>query len=107
MGEFIDIAAPMQGTIVTVDVAEGQQVRKGQQLMLIESMKMHHPIDATVDGTVSRLLVAPGTTVMEGAAVAQLSPGAVAAAAEEQHTAVDDEQATGVFEHGHVSTDVA
>lgn len=89
MGEFIDIAAPMQGTIVTVDVAEGQQVRKGQQLMLIESMKMHHPIDATVDGTVSRLLVAPGTTVMEGAAVAQLSPGAVAAVAEEQHTAVD------------------
>ena len=89
VGEFIDIAAPMQGTIVTVDVAEGQQVRKGQQLMLIESMKMHHPIDATVDGTVSRLLVAPGTTVMEGAAVAQLSPGAVSAVAEEQHTAVD------------------
>ena len=79
----------MQGTIVTIDVTDGQQVRKGQQLMLIESMKMHHPIEATADGTVARVLVAAGTTVMEGAPVLQLQPGAVVSAAVES-TASED-----------------
>ena len=67
----------MQGTIVTIDVTVGQQVHAGQQLMLIESMKMHHAIEATVDGTVADLLVEPGDTVMEGAVVARVAPGAV------------------------------
>ena len=89
MGDTIDIVAPMQGTIVTIDVTDGQQVRKGQQLMLIESMKMHHPIEATADGTVARVLVAAGTTVMEGAPVLQLQPGAVVFAAVES-TASED-----------------
>ena len=40
------VAAPMQGTIVVVDVEAGTVVRAGQQLMLIESMKMHHAIEA-------------------------------------------------------------
>ena len=70
MGDIIDITAPMQGTIVTLDVTDGQQVRKGQQLMLIESMKMHHAIESTADGVVRGLLVAAGATVMDGAVVA-------------------------------------
>ena len=65
----------MQGTIVTVDVTVGQQVRKGQQLMLIESMKMHHAIESSTDGSVLALAVAPGATVMEGAVVASVEPG--------------------------------
>ncbi|MFM2077224.1 MAG: hypothetical protein RJA49_1114, partial [Actinomycetota bacterium] len=77
MGDITDITAPMQGTIVTVDVTEGQQVRKGQQLMLIESMKMHHAIESTTDGVVRGLTVAPGVTVMEGAVVARVEPGEV------------------------------
>jgi acetyl-CoA carboxylase carboxyltransferase component len=89
VGEFIDIAAPMQGTIVSIDVSQGQQVRRGQQLMLIESMKMHHPIDAAADGTIAQLLVGVGATVMEGAPVARLEPGAVAVAAAHHDAAVD------------------
>ena len=81
--------SPLTGMVEAVLAADGEFVGAGEPVLLVESMKMHHPIDATVDGTVSRLLVAPGTTVMEGAAVAHLTPGAVAAAAEEQHTAVD------------------
>ena len=77
MGDIIDITAPMQGTIVTVDVTVGQQVRKGQQLMLIESMKMHHAIESSADGSVSGLHVHPGATVMEGALVAAVEPGVV------------------------------
>ncbi len=77
MGDIIDITAPMQGTIVTLDVTDGQQVRKGQQLMLIESMKMHHAIESTADGVVRGLLVAAGATVMDGAVVARVEPGVV------------------------------
>jgi acetyl-CoA carboxylase carboxyltransferase component len=80
VSELIDITAPMQGTIVTIDVAVGQQVRAGQQLMLIESMKMHHAIDSTHDGVVGELLVATGATVMEHALVARVRPQAVTVA---------------------------
>ncbi len=73
------VEAPMQGTIVSVDVAPGDSVVTGQQLMLIESMKMHHAIDSPCDGTVSTVLVAAGATVMAGAAVASVEPGVVAA----------------------------
>ena len=71
----------MQGTIVVIDVSVGQQVRKGQRLMLIESMKMHHAIESLADGTVSGLHVQPGATVMEGAVVARVEVGVVSVAA--------------------------
>jgi acetyl-CoA carboxylase carboxyltransferase component len=77
MGEM-RIDAPMQGTIVSVDVSIGDPVVAGQQLMLIESMKMHHAIESPCDGAVAELLVAVGTTVMAGAAVASVMPGIVA-----------------------------
>ena len=67
----------MQGTIVSVDVSVGDLVVTGQQLMLIESMKMHHAIDSPCDGTVRNVLVEAGATVMAGAAVALVEPGIV------------------------------
>ncbi len=89
MGEIIDINAPMQGTIVVIDVKPGQQVRSGQQLMLIESMKMHHAIESTCDGTVTVVVVAEGETVMEAAVVARVTPGSVTVASV-AHEAVED-----------------
>ena len=77
MTSTVDIMAPMQGTIVTVDVTVGQQVRLGQQLMLIESMKMHHAIESTADGAIEALVATVGDTVMEHAVVARLTPGQV------------------------------
>ncbi len=79
----------MQGTIVTVDVAVGQAVRRGQQLMLIESMKMHHAIESVTDGSVTSLLVAAGATVMEGTPVALVEPGIVEVAAAREEVAED------------------
>ncbi|MBK5331785.1 MAG: biotin carboxylase, partial [Ilumatobacteraceae bacterium] len=76
MGEM-PVEAPMQGTIVSVDVSAGDSVVAGQQLMLIESMKMHHAIESPCDGTVAGLLVEAGATVMAGAAVASITPGVV------------------------------
>lgn len=89
MGEALSVNAPMQGTIVTVDVVLGQQVRRGQQVMLIESMKMHHPIEAPDDGVIEAILAVAGDTVREGAAVARLVPGAVSVAAVEAETQED------------------
>ncbi len=87
VGEQIDITAPMQGTIVTINVAVGQQVRKGEQLMLIESMKMHHAIESTADGSIESLTVDVGATVAEHAVVATMLPGAVTVAAVEEAAA--------------------
>ena len=70
----VDLAAPMQGTIVTVDVSPGQHVRAGQQVMLIESMKMHHAIESHESGTVDAVLVEVGQTVMHGEAVVRIRP---------------------------------
>ena len=60
------VEAPMQGTIVSVDVSAGDEVVAGQQLMLIESMKMHHAIESPCDGTIVAVMVAVGATVMAG-----------------------------------------
>ncbi len=89
MNGSVEIAAPMQGTIVTIDVAVGQQVRRGQQLMLIESMKMHHAIESTADGAIEALVVAVGDTVMEQAVVARLLPGQVTIAVAAEATPED------------------
>jgi pyruvate/2-oxoglutarate dehydrogenase complex dihydrolipoamide acyltransferase (E2) component len=83
------VSAPMQGTIVTIDVEAGQLVRAGQQLMLIESMKMHHSIDASEDGRVDTIVVTVGQTVMAGEAVVTLSAAEVEAAAVEESAAID------------------
>jgi len=81
VGDQIDITAPMQGTIVTIDVTLGQQVRRGQQLMLIESMKMHHAIESSADGAIDVLVVEVGATVAEHAVVARVTPGEVSVVA--------------------------
>jgi len=60
------VAAPMQGTIVSLDVAEGDTVRRGQSVLVMEAMKMQHEIAAPVGGIVRAVTVATGDTVFEG-----------------------------------------
>jgi acetyl-CoA/propionyl-CoA carboxylase biotin carboxyl carrier protein len=60
------IAAPMQGTIVKVLVAEGDSVEAGQALIVLEAMKMENHINAERDGTVREIRVAAGDTVGTG-----------------------------------------
>jgi acetyl-CoA carboxylase carboxyltransferase component len=60
------IAAPMQGTVVAVEVAPGEVVRAGQPLVIIESMKMEHVVVAGESGAVESVLVEVGTAVAEG-----------------------------------------
>jgi acetyl/propionyl-CoA carboxylase alpha subunit len=67
-------AAPMPGTVITVAVEPGQQVRKGEQLVVIESMKMQSEIIALRDGVVETVFLAVGDTFDRGAALVALAP---------------------------------
>ena len=60
------IGAPIQGTIVSIDVAEGDEVLRGQQVAVIEAMKMEHVLRADTSGTVLRVTMAVGDTIREG-----------------------------------------
>jgi geranyl-CoA carboxylase alpha subunit len=57
------IKAPMDGAIVEVLVAEGEQVSKGQLLVVLEAMKMEHPLKAGIDGVIRRVQVSQGDQV--------------------------------------------
>jgi biotin carboxyl carrier protein len=52
-----EILSPMPGTIIDVMVAPGDAVVEGQELVILEAMKMENPIVATVDGTVKEVNV--------------------------------------------------
>jgi biotin carboxyl carrier protein len=57
------LKAPMPGLVVTIPVAEGQEVKKGQVLLILESMKMQNELKAPRDGTIGRVRVRAGESV--------------------------------------------
>ncbi len=67
-----DILAPMPGKVITVDVAEGQQVEAGQRLMVLEAMKMEHALTAPFAGTVAELAAREGQQVQVEALLARV-----------------------------------
>lgn len=68
-GSASSVRSQLAGRIVSVDVAEGAEVKAGQQLLVLEAMKMNTPVVAPADGKVSKLHVAAGDTVEEGQAL--------------------------------------
>lgn len=61
-GEF-NLKAPMPGLIVAIPVSEGQEVKKGEILIVLESMKMQNELKSPRDGTVTRIKVEPRQSV--------------------------------------------
>lgn len=66
------LLAPMPGLVVRVNVREGDQVRAGQGLVVMEAMKMENELRATMPATVKRVAVAPGSAVEKGALLVEL-----------------------------------
>ena len=60
------LSAPMPGRVVAVHVADGETVKAGQSLMVLEAMKMEHVIAAPADGVVATVRFAAGDQVSEG-----------------------------------------
>jgi acetyl-CoA/propionyl-CoA carboxylase biotin carboxyl carrier protein len=68
------VSAPMQGTVVRIAVAEGDEVAAGQLLAVVEAMKMENPLRAPHPGQVRGLRVAAGDTVAQGAVLCRVIP---------------------------------
>ena len=60
------IKAPMTGSVWQILVAVGDQVSAGDELVIVESMKMEIPIEAPHDGSILDIAVAEGARVEEG-----------------------------------------
>src|SRR5437867_6621385 len=94
----IVVRAPMQGTVVAIDVFPGDAVPAGAQLLVMEAMKMEHVVAAPVGGIVRALHAAAGDTVYEGSPLVVLEESAVEA------TAADD---GGQVDLAHIRPDLA
>jgi 3-methylcrotonyl-CoA carboxylase alpha subunit len=66
------ILSPMPGKLISVDVAQGDRVAKGQKLLTLEAMKMEHSVTAPFDGKVAELDAALGSQVTEGTLLARI-----------------------------------
>jgi acetyl-CoA/propionyl-CoA carboxylase biotin carboxyl carrier protein len=68
------ISAPMQGTVMRIAVAEGDEVAAGQLLAIVEAMKMENPLRAPHPGRITGLRVCAGDTVAQGAVLCHVTP---------------------------------
>lgn len=72
-GAGVKVTSPLPGVIIEVSVKEGQAVKAGQKVAVIEAMKMENEIAATQDGTISAIHVNKGDSVLEGADIVSIA----------------------------------
>jgi acetyl/propionyl-CoA carboxylase alpha subunit len=83
------VPAPMQGTVLALEVVEGDAVGAGRVLAVLDAMKMEHEITAPCSGIVRAVHVTEGDTVAEGAALFSLEAAEVGAAAAAREEEID------------------
>ena len=67
------VKAPMPGNILDVKVKQGDKVKSGDTLVILEAMKMENAIPSPRDGTVTSVLVSKGATVSSGDILATIA----------------------------------
>jgi biotin carboxyl carrier protein len=67
------VTAPIPGVVISINVKIGEQVEHGQELMVLEAMKMKNAIRATRSGSIAEVYVAAGDTVSHGQALLEYS----------------------------------
>lgn len=72
-GAEAQVPSPLPGVIVEVSVKEGQAVKAGQKVAVLEAMKMENEIPATRDGVISAIHVNKGDSVLEGAPIVSIA----------------------------------
>lgn len=68
-GGALSIAAPLPGVIISISVREGEAIKAGQELYVLEAMKMKNSIKSDRDGTIAAIHVAAGDQVRHNQAV--------------------------------------
>ena len=66
-GNGVTIKSPLPGIIISIDVKEGQAIKRGQKVAVIEAMKMENDILAEAEGTITAIHARKGDSVLEGA----------------------------------------
>jgi len=84
-----EIDAPIPGIIVSINVKEGDHVKAGDVLILLEAMKMESEIHATFSGTISSVVVKQNDTVQEGQKLLEIQPDEEAVARKEHRRKSD------------------
>src|SRR5262249_59002081 len=74
---LLPLRAPLAGTVVSLDVAVGEEVQRGQPVVVLEAMKLEHVLEAPESGIVRELAVAVGDLVAEDQPLAFLEPAAI------------------------------
>jgi propionyl-CoA carboxylase alpha chain len=67
------LLCPMPGLVVSVAVAEGQEVKAGETLAVVEAMKMQNVLRAERDGTVKKIYASPGATLAVDALIMEFA----------------------------------
>ena len=73
MAGLTDLSVPFAGTVLRVDVAAGDRVPAGAVLVVLESMKMEHVVEAATPGVIDSILVAPGDAVQTGDVIVRMT----------------------------------
>jgi acetyl/propionyl-CoA carboxylase alpha subunit/acetyl-CoA carboxylase carboxyltransferase component len=83
------VTASLQATVGAIEVTEGDLVRPGQAVAILEAMKMEHVVVAEIGGRVARIAAAKGEVVAKGQAIVFIIPEAVDGAIEDDEVDVD------------------
>ncbi len=86
------ICSSMPGTVISMDCESGDEIRRGQHLLVIESMKMHHVVTSNVSGTVTRTNVAIGDIISDGQSMVWVETNDSVAIVEQQEVEQDLDQ---------------
>ena len=76
----VPVVAPMQGTVVSLEVGEGDAVHAGATVAVLEAMKMEHLVEAQVSGFVRKVVAVRGETLFEDQPIVYVEPAEVASA---------------------------
>jgi acetyl/propionyl-CoA carboxylase alpha subunit/acetyl-CoA carboxylase carboxyltransferase component len=85
----VALIAPVQGVLVTLSVQPGDPIARGQQVAIMESMKMEFEVKATQSGIVRERVVEPGASLFEGSPLLFLEPANIVASEQANEEQID------------------
>lgn len=89
MSNSIPVTAPMAASVVSIDVEAGDTVTTGQQIAVLEAMKMHHIVEAEIGGTIARIAVAVDDVLNEDDTIVVIAPDGSAMGGARASAAID------------------